>query len=168
MTINVLIVGDACVGKSTYVRRLIGGEFTPHYIQDGTMTFHTMRIGTTPVEITVSPGAQKYPRLLPEETPDFVIIMFPLNSHLSFKECDLWYNIVQDRYGIVPGMLVGTKSDIRRKVSFGKIMDWTTRRNYQFKTVSSKTKDNVHELMTDIVGEDVALDVDMPERVSIM
>lgn len=93
---KILIIGDAGVGKTTIVNRLLNGEFNPKYVADNKVTAHI--IGD--FKITIFPGQLKYSfdKLIYDNEEhniqyDRIVIMCDINSMISLDNNREWLKL---------------------------------------------------------------------------
>lgn len=116
--INVLLVGDAGVGKSVYMHMLETGEFEKRYIPtqkastleyrvgDKVVVLHDVMQGTWPVD---AEGKVLH--------MDGVVVMFDVTCMGSYKSVKEHIGRVWMQYGEIKVVVVGNKVDVRdRKV----------------------------------------------------
>ena len=108
-----VIVGDAGVGKSTYISSLMHGYFVDEYVN------HTFEVtNKTYLEdsfnIWDTASHEDYSRLRPLSYPatDFFAIMFSLTNPSSLQHIlTVWYGEINYHCPNTPIILIGTKSD---------------------------------------------------------
>ncbi|KAI8814161.1 P-loop containing nucleoside triphosphate hydrolase protein [Cladochytrium replicatum] len=160
---KVVIIGSAGSGKTALIQRLVSNTFSPEYQQtfgaDLTvkvisdrfdaqrMTFHLWCCG----------GHERYRALLEQFYKDAyaALICFDMLSTTSFQEVSFWYNEMRRVAPDATVILVGTKFDDADNIAV-KVPDavklakeWGA----AFKTVSSKTGNNVNELFQDLLPQ---------------
>jgi len=115
------IIGDAGVGKTTYITRFLTGEFTTRYeptlgVSVDPLTFST-NVGKIGFNIWDQAGQERfqggYDKYLAGSSG--VLLMFDLTSKLSLKNIKAWYNMVKSVDPQIRMILCGNKSDCKDK-----------------------------------------------------
>lgn len=127
MNFNLLIVGDKAVGKTTFIKRHITGDFQANYqptngaslysvplqTNQGKITFNIYDGGFSETEASenfTSPKTGKGPAKV-----DCAIIMFDLFNKQSFDNVIHYYNWLISMFGQINVIVCGNKSDIKGK-----------------------------------------------------
>ena len=118
LSIKLLIIGDGCVGKSTYIRRLLTGEFERHYIATNGVVKHTLNLYSNygKIDFLLCDVASQGDCITNEcyKELDGIILMFDVTSKDSFMNIQKWKK--SSKY--IPIFFCGNKIDIRdRKVT---------------------------------------------------
>ena len=145
LLIKLLIIGDGCVGKSTYIRRLLTGEFERHYIATNGVVQHKLNYYSNygKIEFLLCDVASKQECITNEcyKDLDGIIIMFDVTSKDSFLNIQKWQKECEKECKNVPIFFCGNKIDIRdRKVTVKDIKmhnilpycDMSAKSNYNF------------------------------------
>jgi small GTP-binding protein len=114
-TYNIAIYGNVAVGKSSYIRRLIGADFIRrHTITTQSRTYtYTHRTHRSNSNVTINlidTNCYDYPRTI---LPDChaVIIMFDVTSLVSYRHVPQWYRDVRLLHPTIPIVILGNKAD---------------------------------------------------------
>lgn len=138
MVYNILLLGDAGVGKSTFLAKHQTGKFDPKYVATVGKDLYTFSFETTsdPVKFNVwdTSGQGQIALLTFPTRIDGVIVMFDVTSKASIKNCDYWTEMAKS-FTTGPIILVGNKVDIaigqKKMPSFAEqIFKISVRRNY--------------------------------------
>lgn len=134
---TVLIVGDSGVGKSSYVKRIITGEYEKDYISTYGSEYYKMvyeaNMDKTTFDIMVLDGLN-----IDVDMPkvDAVIIMFGFNNPRTYLNADIkWRQYIKNVYGNVPMILCGNKMDMSKSCD----------ENDSYIKMSVKTNENLLE-----------------------
>ena len=118
---KVVLVGDGGVGKSTYLKRLLTGEFEKKYIATLGVEVHPLHFRTNYGDIVFNvwdtAGQEKY-RGLKEGyyiMADACIAMFDCTNRLSEKNVERWITDVKRVVPNSPLVVCGNKADIAPK-----------------------------------------------------
>ncbi len=161
--IKILVIGDAGVGKTTFLTRLRTGEFTKNYIatlgvEHSRLTFQTNK-GTVTLLLAEHSGQEKFSPTKYDPETQGVLLMFDNQSRLSYKNAYDWARTVKAQLpATVPLVLCGNKVDIpERKVKPVEIVlhrelgcqyyDLSAKSNYNFE------KPFLH-LIQEVMGSD--------------
>ena len=137
--IKISIIGDGGVGKTTYINRLLTGEFTRPYISTRGVNERVVDFGSNygvvSFLVTELSGQEKFALNYKERyaNSDGVIVMFDVTSNLSFTSCN---KFIEDFYSVnaisVPIVICGNKIDAKeRKVSTQKFLKLEPKNNVQ-------------------------------------
>ena len=146
---KLLLVGDAGVGKTTFIKRHRTGDFEARYLATvGTdiksLTFST-NYGKIKFNIHDTAGQEKFGpnRLNSYNDSQCSILMFDCTSMMSYRNIPQWHNDVVQVCGQIPMVLCGNKCDIANRrvnpedISFHhennmRYYDISARSNYNF------------------------------------
>ena len=117
ISINVLIVGDAGVGKTTFITMLERNEFNGLYIPTQGMETTNIPCGNITFTVSEFAGQEKYgfKKKLLEFNADYdaIIMMYDTTSKTSYKNLDYWFDIINSSITTsIPIILVRNKCDI--------------------------------------------------------
>ena len=160
---KLVILGDGGVGKTTLTNRYLSGVFEPDHKMTIGFEFYVKKLDIDAkfigLQIWDFAGERQFRTLLPSviKDSDGAIFMFDITRFSSFKNINEWlklYNkILQDLDTEVPGILVGSKLDMKENrtstIEDGKNManKWKL---IKYVECSSKTGENVEEIFMDI------------------
>jgi GTP-binding nuclear protein Ran len=147
--LKMILVGDGGVGKTTFVKRHLTGEFERKYIATQGVEVHPMEFNTTKGRIRFNvwdtAGQEKLSGLRDGYYIDAHcgIIMFDVCSRVTYKSVPKWYKDITRICEGIPIVLVGNKVDEKnRKVKAKQILfarkhglqyfDISAKSNYQF------------------------------------
>ena len=122
-TFKCVLVGDAGVGKTTFVHKHLPGEFVQLYSETLGVDVKPLVFNTTSGQIRFNvwdcAGTERFSGLggTHYDWADCAIVMFDLTSRLSYNNCRDWIAKVRNVCADIPIILVGNKVDIAdRKV----------------------------------------------------
>jgi small GTP-binding protein len=164
---KVLLVGEANVGKSSLIRRLLLDEFDKDYraTVGVDLSAAVIKINpTTPVILTlVDLGGQKDftdLRTYYYRDAHFSVLVYDIANRETFDSLQDWnmgLRIALDKSENppLPGILVGNKSDLDadRQVSLDEGNSYAQTLDWNFVETSAKSGDNVHTTFNDIAKE---------------
>lgn len=118
MNKKLILVGSGQVGKTSYVKELLGCQHTRNYTPTLGVEVHpvsfTLEDGTpTTFNIWDCAGTEKYGGLRDGYfiNADYAIIMFSLDDNESFKNIRQWHDDINRVCENIPIVLVGNKSE---------------------------------------------------------
>tara|TARA_Y100000389_G_scaffold23053_1_gene19687 strand:+ start:431 stop:817 length:387 start_codon:yes stop_codon:yes gene_type:complete len=120
---RILLVGDAGVGKTQFIKKMIGKPFERRYLP----TLGRVKTYTHGDVVYYDyPGQEIFPRLKSiSEKIDKVYFVYDMTSRLSFNNLNAkWRQLVSEAYGDnINSEVIGMKSDIadQRRVNYGKV-----------------------------------------------
>ena len=125
---KLVLLGDGGVGKTTFIKRYITGEFDREYtptngVEVSTAVFYT-NFGPVRFIIWDTAGQEKLGGLREAYylNAHAAIIMFDVGSRITYKNVPRWYKDIERIVGKIPTIVLGNKVDIPdRKVKFGQI-----------------------------------------------
>jgi GTP-binding nuclear protein Ran len=149
-TFKVLVGGEGGVGKTTFVKKILTGEFETKYIptvgvQVYKMYFLTNR-GPINFEVWDLAGQESLSGLRDGYYigADCAILMFDLTSPITFKCLPTHIRDIGRICDSIPTVLVGNKDDIQdEKVSDDDIDSLCERHSFPYCSVSSKSSVNI-------------------------
>ncbi|XP_051985601.1 uncharacterized protein LOC127646166 [Xyrauchen texanus] len=152
---NVVIVGNSCVGKTSFIRRFNEGQFSPDYRSTiGVDTcVQTVELHDRFVKLYIwdTAGQERFHSITTQvfHKADGLLLMYEITSPNSFISVRDWISKVQERApDDVIMMLLGNKNDcVERKVQIQEGEDLAREYNINFMECSASTGDNVSESM---------------------
>lgn len=147
-TFKLILVGDGGVGKTTFVKRHISGEFEKRYIatvgvEVRPLQFHTSR-GPIVFNVWDTAGQEKFGGLRDGYyiMGQCAIIMFDVTVRTTYKNVPQWHrDIVRVCEGI-PIVLVGNKVDVKDRKVKAKQIVFHRKKNLQYYDISAKSNYN--------------------------
>ena len=143
--IKLIIVGDGGVGKTTFVKRHLTGEFEKKYIATQGAEVHPMEFSTTKGKITFNvwdtAGQEKLSALRDGYYIDAhcAIIMFDVTSRITYKNVPKWYKDITRICEGIPIVLVGNKVDEKNRKVKAKQILFARKHGLQYFDVSAKS-----------------------------
>jgi GTP-binding nuclear protein Ran len=169
---NIIIVGDAGVGKTTFINRWHSGKYIKQYIATEGVKIYKSRyikqyIAPEGVKIYKSmyneikfniidtAGQEKYSKIPYNKTVDAAIIMFDVQSNISYKNIPFWYDKINNEYGNIPIVICGNKVDIlNRKVEVEiEMINYYWKYKTKFFDVSSKSTYNYEKPFMTLINQ---------------
>lgn len=157
---KVLLVGDANVGKSSLIRRMLLGEFDPDYTTTIGVDLSAIAINVdpiTPVILTAIDlgGQEDFSKLRTQyyKGAHYAIMVYDIGNRNSFDHIPAWIHGLMTNVELrdkqtFPCMLVGNKSDMdsEREITVVEGRLVANSRGWPFYEASAKSGDNVNEI----------------------
>lgn len=144
--LKLILVGDGGVGKTTFVKRHLTGEFEKKYIATQGVEVHPMEFFTTKGKIKFNvwdtAGQEKLSGLRDGYYIDAncAIIMFDVCSRITYKNVPKWYkDIVRICGENIPIVLVGNKVDEKNRKVKAKQIIFARKHGIQYFDISAKS-----------------------------
>ena len=140
-----MLVGDGGVGKTTFVKRHLTGEFEKKYIATLGVEVHPMPFETNhgPCKFNVwdTAGQEKLGGLRDGYyiVGQCGIIMFDTCSRITYANVPKWYKDLTRVCETIPIVLVGNKVDIKDRKVKAKQITFHRKKNLQYYDISAKS-----------------------------
>nr|ALO19900.1 Ran-type small G protein [Cryptocaryon irritans] len=142
---KLIMVGDGGVGKTTFVKRHLTGEFEKKYIatqgvEVSSITFFT-NYGPIKFNIWDTAGQEKLGGLREGYYigGHCAIIMFDVCSRITYRNVPKWYKDLTRICENIPIVLVGNKVDVKDRKVKARQITFHRKRNLQYYDVSAKS-----------------------------
>lgn len=142
---KLVLIGDGGVGKTTFVKRHLTGEFEKRYlatmgVEVHPMTFYTSR-GPVLFNVWDTAGQEKLSGLRDGYYigANCGIIMFDVTARITYKNVPKWYKDLTRVCEEAPIVLVGNKVDVKERKVKAKQITFHRRHNIQYYDVSAKS-----------------------------
>jgi GTP-binding nuclear protein Ran len=170
--IKLILVGDGGVGKTTFVKRHLTGEFEKKYIatlgvEVHPLKFHTNR-GLIVFNIWDTAGQEKFGGLRDGYyiQGQAAIIMFDVTSRITYKNVPNWHRDLIRVCDEIPIVLIGNKVDIKDRKVKAKQITFHRKKNLQYYDVSAKSNYNFEKpflwLARKLIGDPNLIFVESP------
>lgn len=145
---KLILVGDGGVGKTTFVKRHLTGEFEKKYIATLGVEVHPLKFFTNRGPITFNiwdtAGQEKFGGLRDGYyiQGQAAIIMFDVTSRITYKNVHNWYRDLTRVCDEIPIVLVGNKVDVKDRKVRAKQITFHRKKNLQYYDISAKSNYN--------------------------
>lgn len=145
---KMILVGDGGVGKTTFVKRHLTGEFEKKYIATLGVEVHPLKFysnrGPLVFNIWDTAGQEKFGGLRDGYyiQGQAAIVMFDVTSRLTYKNVPNWHRDLIRVCDNIPIVLVGNKVDIKDRKVKAKQITFHRKKNLQYYDVSAKSNYN--------------------------
>jgi GTP-binding nuclear protein Ran len=141
-------VGDGGVGKTTFVKRHLTGEFEKKYVATigvsvHPLDFHT-NFGALRYNVWDTAGQEKYGGLRDGYyiQGECAIIMFDVTSRITYKNVPNWHRDLTRVCENIPIVLCGNKVEVKERKVKTKQINFHRKKNIQYYEISAKTNYN--------------------------
>jgi GTP-binding nuclear protein Ran len=145
---KVVLVGDGGVGKTTFVKRHLTGEFERKYVATMGAEVHPLHFATNYGNIRFNvwdtAGQEKFAGLRDGYyvASQAAIIMFDVTSRVTYKSVPNWHRDLVRVCDDIPIVLVGNKVDVKTRKEKASQINFHRRKNIQYFDVSAKSNYN--------------------------
>jgi len=170
-----LLVGDGGVGKTTFVKRHLTGEFEKKYVATIGVEVHAMKFDTNRGRLIFNvwdtAGQEKFGGLRDGYyiQGQCAIIMFDVTSRISYKNVGVWFRDLVRVCESIPIVLVGNKVDVKERKVKVKQINFHRKKNLNYYDISAKSNFNYEKpflsLAKKLVGDQHLIFVDTPALV---
>ena len=150
-TFKLVLVGDGGVGKTTFVKRHITGEFEKKYIatlgvEVHSLVFHTQR-GRIRFNVWDTAGQEKFGGLRDGYyiQGQCAVIMFDVTARVTYKSVPNWHRDLVRVCENIPIVLCGNKVDIKDRKVKAKSIVFHRKKNLQYYDLSAKSNYNIEK-----------------------
>jgi GTP-binding nuclear protein Ran len=145
---KLILVGDGGVGKTTFVKRHLTGEFEKKYVatlgvEVHPLLFHTNR-GAIKFNVWDTAGQEKFGGLRDGYyiQGQCAIIMFDVTSRITYKNVPNWHRDLTRVCENIPIVLTGNKVEIKDRKVKAKQITFHRKKNLQYYDISAKSNYN--------------------------
>jgi len=145
---KLILVGDGGVGKTTFVKRHISGEFEKRYVATRGVEVHPLKFTTNlgPIQFNVwdTAGQEKFGGLRDGYyiQGQCAIIMFDVTSRITYRSVPNWYRDITRVCENIPIVLCGNKVEIKDRKVKAKQINFHRKKNLQYFEISAKVNYN--------------------------
>jgi len=146
---RLVIAGSCGIGKRSFIRKQISGEFSDRYIASFPHDHHLVTYFTNYGQITLRISeAQRFGLLSDLQLlgAGCAIIMFDVTSRITYRNIPIWYRDITRVCGNIPVVLCGNKVDdeAHRKVR-AKSIAYPKKKDIQYYNMSVKANYQVYD-----------------------
>jgi len=148
VTFKLVLVGDGGVGKTTFVKRHMTGEFEKKYVATLGVEVHPLAFTTNRGPITFNvwdtAGQEKFGGLRDGYyiQGQCAIVMFDVTSRITYKNVPTWHKDLVRVCENIPIVLCGNKVDIKDRKVKAKAITFHRKKNLQYYDISAKSNYN--------------------------
>jgi GTP-binding nuclear protein Ran len=147
-TFKLVLVGDGGVGKTTFVKRHVTGEFEKKYVPTLGVEVRPIKFetnyGPACFNIWDTAGQEKFGGLRDGYyiQGQCAILMFDVTSRVTYKNVPNWFRDLTRVCENIPIVLVGNKVDIKDRTVKAKNITFHRKKNLQYYDLSAKSNYN--------------------------
>ena len=154
--VQLLVIGDAAVGKTSILSRFAQDKFSPQYLATLGIDFFTKDVMIDKeiihIKIWDTAGEERYRSLTKGffKNGEGIIIVYDVANKNSFESLKFWIDSIENNNNLenkeMPAVILGNKIDISdRQVNENEAEEFTKSRNYKYFEVSAKSGKCVDE-----------------------
>ena len=154
--VQLLVIGDATVGKTSILRRFAQEKFSPQYIATLGIDFFTKDVMIDKkiihIKIWDTAGEERYRSLTKGffKNGEGIIIVYDVTNKNSFESLKFWIDSIENNNNLenkkMPAIILGNKIDISdRQVNENEAQEFAKSKNYKYFEVSAKSGNGVDE-----------------------
>ena len=145
---KIIFVGDAGVGKTSIINRIVDNPFNESYemsigvdFMSKNLRYHGQNIK---LQIWDSAGQEKYKGLIPSyvRNSSIVFIVYDISNHSSFDNVPNWISFIQNIEKTTM-ILCGNKIDLNREVEKKEVEELCKKYGMAYYECSAKTNENI-------------------------
>jgi GTP-binding nuclear protein Ran len=171
---KVILVGDGGVGKTSFMTRLLKDTFVKTYqptlgVERSLLQFPTNRNFDVAFDVWDTAGQKQFGGLRDGYyiQAQAAIIMFDVQSRLTYKAVEAWYNdVVRVCSADIPIVLVGNKCDLKDRVVKAVSITFHRKKGLQYYDLSVRSNYNVmkpfHYLACKLLKDETIVFINLP------
>ena len=156
---KIIFIGDAGVGKTTIISRIMDNPFIEEYEPSIGVDFmsKTLKYNGQNVKLQIwdTAGQEKYKGLIPSyvRNSSIVFVVYDISGKTSFDNIPKWINFIKSTENTTI-VLCGNKIDLEnREVKKEEGEELAKKEGISFFEVSAKTNDNIKNMFYNVIAE---------------
>ena len=156
---KIIFVGDAGVGKTSIINRIVDNPFSEAYEMSIGVDFMSKNLRyrgqNIKLQIWDSAGQEKYKGLIPSyvRNSSIVFIVYDISSKTSFKNVSSWISFIKSIENTTI-ILCANKIDLTtREVQRSEGEQFAKKEGFSFFEVSAKTNENVKSMFYTVIAD---------------
>ena len=160
--VQLLIIGDSTVGKTSILSRYTNGDFNPHYLATVGLDFfkkdEVYNGKTIRIKIWDTAGQERYKSLTQGyfRNAEGIMIVYDVSNLVSFENLKYWIQSIKTHIDIdkgeVPAIIIGNKIDIfEREVKKEDAENFAKEQGFKYFETSAKNGKGVNECIKYLV-----------------
>ena len=161
--VQLLIIGDSTVGKTSILSRYTNGEFNPHYLATVGLDFfkkdEVFNGKTIRIKIWDTAGQERYKSLTQGyfRNAEGIMIVYDVTNAVSFENLKYWIQSIKTHIDIdkgeVPAIIIGNKIDIfEREVKKEDAEAFAKEQKFKYFETSAKNGNGINECIKFLVN----------------
>lgn len=146
---KLLLIGDGGVGKTTFVKRHLTGEFERQYVPTHGVDVYKLQFDTTrgPVSFDVwdTAGQEEFGGMRDGYyiSGECAIIMFDVTARITYKNVPIWFRDIIRICDDIPIVICGNKVDKKDRCVLPKHISFHRKKGLLYTDVSAKSNINI-------------------------
>ena len=160
--VQLLIIGDSTVGKTSILSRYTNGDFNPHYLATVGLDFfkkdEVFNGKTIRIKIWDTAGQERYKSLTQGyfRNAEGIMIVYDVSNLVSFENLKYWIQSIKTHIDIdkgeIPAIIIGNKIDIfEREVKKEDAEAFAQQEGFKYFETSAKSGKGVNEFIKYLV-----------------
>ena len=155
---KIIFVGDAGVGKTTIISRIMDNPYNEAYEPSIGVDFMSKNISfhgqITKLQMWDTAGQEKYKGLIPSyvRNSSMVFLVYDVSNRQSFENISNWISFVKNIEKTIM-VLCGNKIDLNREVEKSEGEALAEKENLKFFECSAKTNENIKFMFYSAIAE---------------
>ena len=160
--VQLLIIGDSTVGKTSILSRYTNGDFNPHYLATVGLDFfkkdEVFNGKTIRIKIWDTAGQERYKSLTQGyfRNAEGIMIVYDVSNLVSFENLKYWIQSIKTHIDIdkgeIPAIIIGNKIDIfEREVKKEDAEAFAQQEGFKYFETSAKSGKGVNECIKYLV-----------------
>ena len=173
--VQLLIIGDSTVGKTSILSRYTNGEFNPHYLATVGLDFfkkdEVFNGKTIRIKIWDTAGQERYKSLTQGyfRNAEGIMIVYDVTNAVSFENLKYWIQSIKTHIGDdlehIPIVIIGNKIDSEeREVKKEDAEAFAKEQKFNYFETSAKNGDGVNECVKFLVKTILRNSIDKEEE----
>jgi len=149
------------VGKTTYIRRLITGEYQIHYLASAGITIDKLKLFTNNGPISLNFWVYSTLHSSCFHNTNAAIIILEVTDLNTYRDARRWYIRIKNECGNIPVVIIGNKMDVQEKQVKEKHITVIEKKRIQYFDVSVKCEFQLEKplvwILQRLIGEQLHL-----------
>ena len=166
-TIQILVIGDSSVGKTSLITRYTNGTFKEEYLATVGLDYYskvqTINNQTINIKLWDTAGQERYKALTQNyfRNAEGVLLTYDVTNSDSFNNLKYWIGSIKTNMEgkniFLPLIIVGNKIDMEdsREITKDDADKFASDNNYKYFETSAKTGEGVDDAIIDLVNQDL-------------
>ena len=155
---KLVVVGDATVGKSSFLKRIVNGDFNEITEPTVGVDFFTYTVTLPNGKIIKShiwdtAGQEAFRSIIRNyyRNAAGMFLMYDVSNRNSFESLGYWVNEIKDMDVNIPIILIANKTDLKdntnkKHITYDEGCDFADKHGFMFHEISNKSSSNHHDV----------------------
>ena len=156
---NVILLGDAAVGKTSIFMRLANNSFKENTLSSVhiDITTYLLKYKNQKYNLIIhdTSGQESFKALTRNymRGKDGVLFIYDISDQKSFDSIESWYDLYKDENEEVVGLLIGNKCDKERKVDQQKVEEFSKKHELDYIETSAKLNKRIRRIIISLLDK---------------